>query len=252
MTHRALAAALAALLLWAPTSCGASDNSPAATETKAGATGWGDGLVDHQAGYRLSHVKSESGRAGRIRFEVEAGQAHVADLTSWYWSTDLRYFERAAAQPTPDGAWEAAFPDRPGGPGHLVIVFDTGDGEIGDLVLGTDLVAPHAARRSPDVRVADGDVQKIGGYDVSLSGDLLLAQPSTLTLSLSSAGTQVEYADAEVAAVSIASGAFVRFEAGPGRTFNGTPSSPGRFRVMVDFRIADRPLRAMFERTAFG
>lgn len=252
MTYRLLAAVLGALSLWAATSCGASDTSPDTGETKVGVAGWGDGLVDHQAGYRLSDVRAEGGRAGRIRFELETGQTHVAQLTSWYWSTDLRYFERAVAQPTRDGAWDAAFPESPGGPGHLVVVFDTGEDEIGDLVLGADLVAPHAKRMSSEVRVADGDVQEFGAYDVSLSGDLMLAQPSTLTLSVTSAGTQVDYAEAEVAAVSIASGAFVRFEAGPRGTFSGTPSSPGRFRLIVDVTVAERPLHAVFERTAFG
>lgn len=251
MTYRALAAALAAQCLWAATSCGASDSSPDA-ETKVAVAGWGDGLVDHQAGYRLYDVEFQSGPAGRIRFELDTGQAHVAELTSWYWSTDFRYFERAAAQPTLDGAWEAAFPDGPGGPGHLVIAFDTGDDDIGDLVLGTDVVAPHAEGRSPDARVAEGEMQAVGEYDVSLSGDLLLAQTSTLTLSVSSAGSQIEYADAEVAAVSIASGAFVRFEVGSDGTFSGTPSSPGRFRLMVDVTVAERPLHVVFERTAFG
>lgn len=250
MTYRALVAALAALSLSAA-SCGASDGSPDAADPDLGTAGWGDGLVDHQAGYRLSDVRAEGGRAVRVRFELETGQAHVGELTSWYWSTDLRYFARAAVEPTRDGAWEAAFPASPGGPGHLVVAFDTGD-EIGDLVLGADVDAPRAKHGLPKVRVAEGDTQKVGAYDVSLSGDLLLAQPSTLVLSVSSAGKQVEYAEAEVAGVSIASGAFVRFEAGADGTFSGTPSSPGRFRLMVDVMIADRPLHAVFERTAFG
>ncbi|OIJ28004.1 hypothetical protein UG56_004700 [Nocardioides luteus] len=214
--------------------------------------GWGDGLVDHQAGYRLSDIRADGGRAGRVRFELESGQADIAELTSWYWSADLRYFERAVARPMGDGAWEATFPDSPGGPGHLVVAFDSGDEEIGDLVLGSDLVAPQGKRRPSEARVSDGDVQKVGGYDVTLSGDLLLAQPSTLTLSVASAGKQVRYAEAEIAAVSIASGAFARFEAGPDGTFSGTPSSPGRFRVVVDVVIADQQLHAVFERAAFG
>lgn len=251
MTHL-LPVALAVVSLWAATSCGASDTAPDTGETRIGAAGWGDGLVDHQAGYRLSDVRVEGGRAGRIRFELESGQAQVDELTSWYWSADLRYFETAAAQRTQDGDWEAVFQENPGGPGHLVVAFDTGEEGIGDLVLGADLVAPEAERRHADVPVADGEAQKVGAYDVSLSGDLLLAQPSTLTLSVTSAGTQVEYADAEVAAVSIASGAFVRFEAEPDGTFSGTPSSPGRFRLIADVMVADQPLHAVFERTAFG
>lgn len=252
MTYRLLAAALTALTLWAASSCGAAEDSHDDGETKVGVAGWGDGLVDYQAGYRLSHVKAESGPAGRIRFELETGQADVAELTSWYWTRDLRYFERATARPTPDGAWEATFPDSPGGPGHLVVAFDSGDVELGELVLGTDLVGPRAKNRAPAVRVTDGDVQKVGTYDVSLSGDLLLAQPSELTVSVSSAGNPVKFADAEVAAVSVASGAFARFEAGPGMTFSGTPSSPGQFRVMVDVVTVDGPLHAVFGRTAFG
>lgn len=252
MTYRLPVAALAALSLWAATSCGASDTAPDTGETEVGVAGWGDGLVDHQAGYRLSEVRAEGGRADRIRFELESGQAQVGELTSWYWSADLRYFERAAARPTRDGGWEAVFPEGLGGPGHLVVAFDTGEDEVGDLVLGTDLVAPAAQRRPTEVPVADGDVQKVGTYDVALSGDLLLAQPSTLMLSVTSAGTQVEYDEAQVAAVSIASGAFVRFETGPDGTFSGTPSSPGRFRLKVDLTVAGQPVHALFERTAFG
>ncbi|MFI5623957.1 hypothetical protein ACIA03_10855 [Nocardioides sp. NPDC051685] len=252
MTYRALAAALGTLSLWAATSCGGSGTSSDTGETKVGVAGWGDGLVDHQAGYRLADIRAEGGRAGRIRFELESGRTDIAELTSWYWSADLRYVERAVAQPTRDGAWEASFPDIPGGPGHLVVAFDSGDEEIGDLVLGSDLVTPRAKHRSSEAPVSDGDVQKVGAYDVTLSGDLLLAQPSTLTLTVSSAGTQVEYAEAEIAAISIASGAFARFEAEPDGTFSGTPSSPGRFRLVVDVLVAEQPLHAVFERTAFG
>lgn len=250
--NRGLAAALAALSLWATTSCGAVGGSPDAAETTVRAAVWGDGLVDHQAGYRLSHVKAESGAVGRIRFDLDTGGAQVTEVMSWYWSKDLRYLDRAMAQPTPDGAWEAEFPNSPGGAGHFVIAFDSGDDEIGELVLGTDLVGPRSERKAPAARAAAGDVQKVGRYDVSLSGELLLAQPSKLTVAVSSAGKPVKFADAEVAAVSVASGAFARFEAGPGRTFTGTPSSPGQFRVVVDVMTTDGPLHAVFERTAFG
>lgn len=238
-----------ALALLAVASCAAGASDDGAGHPAVAPAGWGDGLADAALGYRLV---SSRGAGEQLSFRLVVPESQPGAVATWFWSKDLHYFARSDAEQRRDGSWWANFGDLPGGPGHLVVAFPTGDRKIGELVLGADVVVPGSSPGQAGLAPTHDEMQQVDGYDVTLAGDLLLAQESELDVTVRDGEKTLDPRKLEVAAVSLDSGAFVRFDTGVNGQVTGVPSSPGRFHVFVDVRTPRGPLRATFLRDVFG
>ena len=151
-----------------------------------------------------------------------------------------------------DGVWTARLTLSPGS-SRLFADFTPTAGPA--LVLGTDVELPGAYEPSPAPAVTSTDL--VGGYEITLSGDLVAGESSPLTATVTLRGEPVTdlqpYLGAFGHLVALREGdlAYLHVhpeesDAGPEIPFLAEVPSAGRYRLFLDFRHEDLVRTASF------
>ena len=278
------AAGLGALV--SPSVTGAATTGPSATAhgemsdstapVPAGAAAWPGGLMVAQDGYTLSLADRSlpADAHAQLRFQILGPDGapvtgyeteHDKQLHLILVRRDLDQFQHVHPVLDPAGTWSVPV-DLSAAGEYRVFADFTPTGHDGGLVLGADLAVPGSYEPRP-VPAPAATASVAGGYQVTLSGDLVPDRSSELTLTVSRDGVPVTDLQPYLAAyghlVALRAGdlAYLHVHpagapgdgvtpAGPGITFAATAPSAGEYRLFLDFKHAGVVRTAEFTVTA--
>ena len=224
--------------------------------TDAGAPG---GLAVSQGGYALdlAQTEVEPGRSVPVRFTITGPGGspvtaydvqHEKLLHLIAVRRDLTGFQHVHPTLSDDGTWSAALDLTPG---QWRLFADFKPGGADPLTLGSDLAVPGSYR--PGTPTGQTRTAQVGGYTVSLAGDLTPGREATLTLSVTRDGRPVTdlepYLGAYGHLVALRAGdlAYLHVHpdgapgdgstpAGPEVVFHTAVPSAGSYHLYLDFR----------------
>lgn len=226
-----------------------------------GEVGLPGGLAVSEGGYtlRLESATAPAGRAVPLRFTVEGpGGApvtaydvdHEKRLHLIVVRRDLTGFQHVHPELAADGTWSVPVDLRPGD-WRVLADFDP-TGGVG-TTLGADLAVAGDYR--PAEPAAETTTARVGDYTVTLDGDLVAGEASTVTLTVTRDGEPVTdlqpYLGAYGHLVALREGdlAYLHVHpedseteggtAGPGISFVAEVPTAGRYRLFLDFRHGD-------------
>lgn len=259
-----------------PSSAEHSEMSAPAGTGPAGAPTWPGGLMVSQDGYtlRLADRSLPAGTASTVRFQILGPDGapvtgyhteHDKELHLIVVRRDLARFQHVHPVLDPAGTWSVPV-DLSAAGEYRVFADFTPAGHDGGLTLGADLAVPGTYQPQP-LPAASATTTVAGGYQVTLSGELVPGRSSELTLTVSRNGVPVTDLEPYLAAyghlVALRTGdlAYLHVHptgapgdgvtpAGPGITFLATAPSAGDYRLFLDFQHAGVVRTAEFTVTA--
>lgn len=245
----------------------------APTATPIGeATPNGTGLDTRVDGYSLAGATAMvPSRPAMFAFRVDGPDGHAVMRYHPYQSrlllvdvvrSDLTQYRLLDAAMRQDGTWHVALPALPAGSYRAYVTFAAPDSSVGKPLV-YQLSTPFTVR-GPGSRTAlpaPMATASVGGYDVTLSGQLASGAPTTLTMGFTKNGKPVPYFQryldgyAHVTAVRAGNMAFahltpaVRASGRAGTSALTTKAlfpMPGTWRVFVRFQTTGPVLTAAF------